>query len=176
MEYIGSGVLGKRSKIKKRLVFVFFIILSLCIYISIGFTYVVGKSMESTMKEGEILLVNRLYKEAEVKRGDIAILDIEYEGKKTRVIKRIIAKSGDVLEITNNSLYINDIKVNEPYIKEKMNCEDQKYIVPQGKVFIMGDNRNVSLDSRNKKIGYIDFETSIYGKVVFSISDWQKKT
>ena len=165
-----------KMKINKKikLWFVFFIVIFLWGYMSVGITHVVGKSMESTIDDGEFLLVDRLYKEEEIKRGDIVILDVNYKNEKTRIIKRIIAKSGDILEIKNNNLYINNALVKEPYIKEIMTSKNQKFEVPKGNIFVMGDNRNISLDSRDEKIGYIDFDDSIYGKAIFSISDWKK--
>lgn len=161
-------------KRKIRLWSIFFIVIFWGIYISIGFTYVMGKSMESTVYDGDLLLVDKLYKESEIQRGDIVILDINYKNEKTRVIKRIIGKSGDILEIKDNQLYINNILVEESYIKEKMSSENQIFEVPVGSIFVMGDNRNISIDSRNDKIGYIEFDKSIYGKAIFSISDWKK--
>ena len=159
---------------KRKLWFVFFVVIFLYGYMSIGITHVIGKSMESTIDDGEFLLVDRLYKEEEIKRGDVVILDVNYKNKKTRIIKRIIAKSGDILEIKNNKLYVNNILTKEPYIKEKMTSKNLRFEVPKGKIFVMGDNRNISLDSRDKKIGYIDFDKSIYGRAVFSISTWKK--
>ena len=163
-----------KMKRKIRLWFIFFIVIFCGIYISIGFTYVMGKSMESTVYDGDLLLVDKLYKESEIQRGDIVILDINYKNEKTRVIKRIIGKAGDIIEIKDNQLYINNILVKESYIKEKMNSENQIFEVPIGSIFVMGDNRNISIDSRNDNIGYVDFNKSIYGKAIFSISDWQK--
>ena len=67
----------------------------------------------------------------------------------------------------NNEVYINGKKIKENYIKENMNTEDLSIDIPKGKVFVMGDNRNHSLDSR--KLGYFDFDNDVIGKVFFKI-------
>ena len=67
----------------------------------------------------------------------------------------------------NNEVYINGKKIKESYIKENMNTEDLSIDIPKGKVFVMGDNRNHSLDSR--KLGYFDFDNDVIGKVFFKI-------
>ena len=67
----------------------------------------------------------------------------------------------------NNEVYINGKKIKESYIKEDMNTEDLSIDIPKGKVFVMGDNRNHSLDSR--KLGYFDFDNDVIGKVFFKI-------
>ena len=83
------------------------------------------------------------------------------------IIKRVIAVGGDHLDIKNNEVYINGKKIKENYIKENMNTEDLSIDIPKGKVFVMGDNRNHSLDSR--KLGYFDFDNDVIGKVFFKI-------
>ena len=67
----------------------------------------------------------------------------------------------------NNEVYIDGKKIKESYIKENMNTEDLSIDIPKGKVFVMGDNRNHSLDSR--KLGYFDFDNDVIGKVFFKI-------
>ncbi|WP_297521669.1 signal peptidase I [uncultured Clostridium sp.] len=161
------------NKIKKIVLLSLVILTGIGVYLSIGFTYIIGKSMESTMTNGEILCIDKLYNFEEINRGDIAILDIDYKGKETRVIKRIIGIGGDLIKIEDNKLYINNILISEPYLKEVMRGRNQEFEVPEGKIFIMGDNRNISLDSRSNDVGYIDFNKSIYGKVIFSVSKWK---
>ena len=67
----------------------------------------------------------------------------------------------------DRELLINGKKIKENYIKENMNTEDLSIDIPKGKVFVMGDNRNHSLDSR--KLGYFDFDNDVIGKVFFKI-------
>jgi len=137
----------------------------------IRFSTVIGHSMDNTLFDGERLLVNRhIYRNNTPERGDIVIverndLSIQY------LVKRVIAVEGDSLEIKNNVVYLNDEPLVEDYILEDMFTDDlEKIVIPEGKIFVMGDNRNNSMDSRNKIIGLVDIEDELFGKVFFSIS------
>ncbi|WP_297436595.1 signal peptidase I [uncultured Clostridium sp.] len=145
------------------LIFIFFVI----IYKNISLTYVVGKSMEGAISAGDILLIDKSYSDEEVFRGDIGIFDIDIDGELQRIIKRIIGLSGDTIEILGGTLYINGVIKDEPYLsKNNIKLKDLKVIVPNGKVFVLGDNRDISMDSRSEKVGFIDFDKSTYGKVI----------
>ena len=74
-------------------------------------------------------------------------------------------------EIKDGTVYVNDISIDEPYLKEKAlgDCNiELPYQVPESKIFVMGDNRSVSLDSRNTAIGCIS-EEQVVGRVTFAI-------
>lgn len=130
--------------------------------------------MKKTLNEGDIVLVSKTYKIDDITKGDVAIFDINYKGEKTRIIKRIIGIEGDIVKFENNSLYVNDIKIKEDYIQEEMMQENISFTVPKGKVFVLGDNRNKSEDSRESSIGFVNFEHCIYGKALFNISQFKK--
>lgn len=115
-----------------------------------------------------LFLIDKVfYKHSQPKRNDIIIVDYDDGLDDTLIIKRVIAVGGDHLDIKNNEVYINGKKIKESYIKENMNTEDLSIDIPKGKVFVMGDNRNHSLDSR--KLGYFDFDNDVIGKVFFKI-------
>lgn len=131
-------------------------------------TIVSGESMDDTLHDGNYLIVNKLaYKFGEPEHGDIIVFDSGEEEHELWV-KRVIGLPGDVVMTDGKTLYINDAKASEPYIKKGTIAqgEMQTYTVPEGTVFVMGDNRNNSTDSRI--IGCVEDET-IVGKVVLRL-------
>ena len=131
---------------------------------------VYGTSMLPTYHEGNIVLVDKVfYKHSEPKRKDIVVVDYKDANmKETFIIKRVVGIGGDHIEIKDNELYLNGELLEEDYINGAMiNSEDMLVDVPEGKVFVMGDNRNNSLDSR--KLGYFDFDEDVIGRVFFTV-------
>ncbi|MDD2716633.1 MAG: signal peptidase I [Candidatus Wallbacteria bacterium] len=104
-------------------------------------------SMENTLQIGDRLFGNKLaYHTGPVKRGDIVIFKSPVDGKPW--VKRVIGLPGDEIEIRNHTLIRNGISVKEPYLKAEMKADYPKITVPSGKLFVLGDNRNNSNDSR----------------------------
>lgn len=103
-----------------------------------------GASMDSTLKNGDIMILNKLqYKRNGVKRFDIIVL--KHRG--THIIKRVIGLPGDTVQMKKNVLYINGEKVNEPYLDKGTVTEDFKEEIPANCYYVLGDNREESLDS-----------------------------
>lgn len=135
-----------------------------------------GSSMVPTLHDGDWMAVRSIV--TEVKRGDIVIITQPWD-RNVPIVKRVIAVSGDVVNIDFNlhEVYVNGEKLNEPYINEPTALSyDMQFplTVEEGKVFVMGDNRNDSLDSRSSRIGLID-ERYIFGKAevrLHPIKDW----
>ena len=128
-------------------------------------TIVSGQSMDDTLHNGNYLIVNKLaYKFGEPARGDIIVFNSGDEEHELWV-KRVIGLPGDVIKTDGKTLYINDAKASEPYIKKGTVAEGemQTWTVPEDAIFVMGDNRNNSTDSRI--IGCVD-ESAVLGKAV----------
>lgn len=114
-----------------------------------------GSSMEGNFHNGEFILTNKIeYKLTDPKRGDVVIFKSP-GNKDVDFIKRVIAKPGETVEIKNNAYYVNDNKLDEPYLSPGVYMfggsflhENQIYTVPPGKYFVSGDNRPHSSDSR----------------------------
>lgn len=135
-----------------------------------------GTSMDPTLKDGEIMILNKIsYKFNDIKRYDIVV--VKTEDKK--IIKRVIGLPGETLKYENNVLYIDGQEVKEPYLKEKtedFNINSQGYSkIPKDCYFVLGDNRDNSSDSRI--IGCVN-KNSIEGKtslVILPIKDFGHK-
>jgi signal peptidase I len=115
-----------------------------------------GSSMMPTLKNGERLIVNKLvYYIGKPQRGDIIVF---HATKEKDYIKRVIATEGQTVEMKNDQLYIDGKAVDEPYLKQyKEEARAAGYVltedfpaqkVPKGHIFVMGDNRRNSTDSR----------------------------
>lgn len=124
-----------------------------------------GTSMTPTLEDGEILFST---KTADFQQGDIVAF---YYNNKI-LVKRVIATSGEWVNIAEDgTVYVNDEAIEEPYLEEKAlgDCNiPLPYQVPDGKLFVMGDHRSTSIDSRHSSIGAISPD-QIVGKIVFRI-------
>lgn len=144
---------------------IIFIILFIITFV-FGVTSVVGSSMSPTLKDGEVLILNKFkYRFSDIKREDI--ISLKYADTKY-LIKRVIGLPGEKVEIINNKLYINGIEYVEEYLSKELNYQDFKLsdlnytVIPDDMYLVLGDNRENSLDSR--KIGLIKKE-DIEGKI-----------
>lgn len=124
-----------------------------------------GSSMTPTLQDGEIVFS---VKTSNMEPGDI--IAFYYNNK--ILVKRVIAEPGDWVNIDENgTVYVNDKELDEPYLAEKAFGEadiELPYQVPDGKIFVMGDHRATSVDSRHTTVGCVAQE-QIVGKIIFRI-------
>lgn len=141
-------------------------------------TIVKERSMEPNFYGNDYLFVYRLaYKgDNEPKKGDVIVFrsDLETDnGKKKLLIKRVIGVPGDQISIHNGDVYINGEADDQSYTLSGETVGDVEATVPEGKLFCMGDNRDVSIDSRSDSVGMVD-QDRIYGKVVLRLYPFNK--
>ena len=127
-----------------------------------------GKSMNPTLENGQILLLEKI--NSNYKRFDIVVINYEENGQTEKLIKRIIGLPGEHISYRNNTLYVNNKKVEEPFSHFETPDFDiatlGSYNIPEDSYFVVGDNRINSNDSR-----YLGFmkKDQIIGKIVFSV-------
>ena len=130
-----------------------------------------GSSMVPTLKNGDKLLVSDLLYEPS--RGDVVVFKKdEYDNNKA-LVKRVIAVAGDVVNIDfeNGIVYVNGEAVEEKYIDVSTNTKIDfigPQTVPENCLFVLGDNRNASTDSRDKRIGMVD-KRLVIGKALLVV-------
>jgi signal peptidase I len=134
-----------------------------------------GPSMMPTLEHQQRLVVNKfIYKMRAPERGEILIF--QYPRDKSRdFIKRVIAVPGDTIEIKDHNVYVNGELQNEDYILAKSRMDYPKTTIPEGHVFVMGDNRNNSEDSCFPDVGFVPYEL-LKGKamlVFWPLSAWK---
>ena len=131
-------------------------------------------SMEPNFYTGDYVIV---YKQAYrgsglPDRGDIVIFKSELKdtnGDDKNLIKRVIAVGGDTVEIVDGYVYVNGEKLEEDYVLEQgISGEMPLTTIPEGTIFCCGDNREVSVDSRDSDVGFVDMD-NVIGKVVIRL-------
>ncbi len=129
------------------------------------FLRIYGTSMTPTLQDGEIVCC---VKTSDFETGDVVAF---YYNNKL-LVKRVIGKPGDWINIDAiGNVYVNDVMLDEPYLEEKAfgECDlELPYQVPDGKIFVLGDHRSTSVDSRHSTVGCVAQE-QIVGKILIRI-------
>jgi signal peptidase I len=135
------------------------------------FVVVQGLSMFPTLETGDRLVINKIeYTLGKPDYGDIVVLNYS---RNVEYIKRVIGKGGDTIEIRNQVVYRNGEALTEPYVNTDPYPDFAKVTVPEGKYFVMGDNRANSSDSRYESLGFVD-EKDIVGHAIFRFWPFSK--
>ena len=159
---------GRFSRTMKSTVAILIVVAAIAVLVSTLWMPVLriyGTSMTPTLRDGQIVVA---VKGTNFKQGDIVAF---YQGNKL-LIKRFIAGPADWVDIdADGNVSVNGEVLDEPYIVEKAYGETNiefPYQVPENKYFLLGDNRNESIDSRNTTVGYVS-DDQVIGKVVFRV-------
>ena len=135
-----------------------------------------GGSMNKTLSNGEHLIISDFFYTPD--NGDIVVFQPENSENTTPLIKRVIATAGQTVEIHNAVVYVNGVAIDEPYVFLDGEIDPNylnypETVVPEGYVFVLGDHRNNSKDSRYDEVGLVDVR-SILGRVLFRLTPLSK--
>ena len=137
---------------------------------------VVGSSMYPTLHDGDLLLLQSIGYTP--KQGDVVVLTKEFDAADGPIVKRVIATGGQhvVIDYDAGTVTVDGEVLDEPYINEFMVDPGMDSIhdvvVPEGSIFVMGDNRNHSSDSRNVTLGTVD-ERYVLGRALWVLLPFQ---
>lgn len=130
-----------------------------------------GDSMYSTLLDGDyVLLLNNLFYH-NPQQGDIVVISKESFDNGNAIVKRVIATEGQTVDIDeiNGVVYVDNVALEEAYINDQTTYRGETafpLVVEEGCIFVMGDNRGVSLDSRDPRVGQID-KREVLGKAIY---------
>jgi signal peptidase I len=142
-----------------------------------------GTSMLNTLHPNDRVLVNKLsYRLHDPRRGDVVVLKrIETNSQERDLIKRVVGLPGETVEYRSCQLFVNGGLINEPYLDpqivspDRCGADQPAVTVEPEHVFVMGDNRGGSLDSRDGSVGQVDYDNLI-GRafvIMWPFADWQ---
>ena len=129
-----------------------------------------GPSMEPTLKNNDILILNKLQKK--FNRYDIVVIDANINGKKERIVKRIMGLPKETIEYKNHMFYVNGKRLSDDFRGKTRDFDLEDVTnykkIPKDYYFVMGDNRLNSLDSRDYRVGLVK-KKDIIGVPIFRI-------
>ena len=165
----GFDIVNELIEWVESFVFAIFVVILILTFI-VRVVQVQGPSMENTLVDGDRLLLTHFNYTPE--RGDIVVLNST--GLNETIIKRVIAVEGDTISIdfSTGTVTLNGEVLKEDYIREATLLREGRDIenltIGEGQVFVMGDNRNHSTDSRSASVGVVDND-DILGKAIFRV-------
>ena len=180
---------GRKKKEKKSMPIVLQLVLLVVMVVVLrnvmGTVLVKGSSMEPNFNHGDLVFINKLSTSiGSPDYGDVVICKLDEGSGYENIIKRVIGLPGDEIDIVEDEysedgeylLYVNGEYIEEPFLGEPMRVDgdvEYPFEVPENSYFVMGDNRNESLDSRRESVGAIH-KDDLMGKVVLRLYPFSK--